>query len=100
MADLRSGLGFCELRGQRGAAEGEGAAAERLTSRDEHDLPPCFVDRVPVPCQPEVAPGNPGKPRSTLSGCHQRGRSRPRGVVSVLGEFIATNVVQDEGLAR
>ena len=98
----RSGLGFCELRGQRGAAEGEGAAAERLTSRDEHDLPPCFVDRVPVPCQPEVAPGNPGKPRSTLSGCHQRGRSRPRGVVSVLGEFIATNVVQDEGplLAR
>src|SRR6266852_763289 len=38
----RSGLGLCELRSQHGAAEGEGAVAERLTSRDKHDLPPCF----------------------------------------------------------
>jgi hypothetical protein len=52
---------------------------------------------VPVPCQPEVAPGNPGEPHSTLSGLHQRGRSRSRGVVSGLGEVIAMNVVQDEG---
>jgi len=37
---------------------------------------------MPVPGQPEVAPGNPGEPHSTLSGCHQRGRSRPRGIVS------------------
>ena len=84
----RSGLGLCEMRGQHGAAEGEGAAAERLTSRDEHDLPPCFVDRVPVRGQPEVAPGSPGEPHFTRSGHQQRERSRHRGIVSGLGEYI------------
>ena len=72
MADFgRSGLGLSELRGHHGAAEGEGAVAKRLTSRDKHDLPPCRSGRMPDPGQPEVAPGYPGEPHSTLSGRHQ-----------------------------
>src|SRR5229473_2645408 len=90
----RSGLGLCELRSQHGAAEGEGAVAERLTSRDKHDLPPCFGAGCQSKASRRSRQATPASRTLLSQAAISEEDPGPRGIVS--GSWEA-NVVQDEG---